>query len=113
MSDFNFQPIDCRKCGNLVWDGLTAAGIPMKLDMKRLNLLDEIHALTANGRTYQIHRTSVSFEATRRTASRMGAVDPIVLAQHICSAITTFGQIAPDYFNRPKLSTTLSETVPF
>lgn len=113
MSDFNFQPMNCRNCGNLIWDGLTSAGIPMKLDPMRLTILDEILKLTANGRTYQLHRTSVSFEATRRTATRMNAVDPIVLAEHLCSPMTTFGQIAPEYFNRPTIATPTSEKVPF
>jgi hypothetical protein len=43
----------------------------------------------------------------------MKANDPIVLAEHTCSSDGfTFGQVAPDYFNRPKVSAT-SEEVPF
>jgi len=64
MSDFNFKPIDCKRCGHLVWDGLTSGGIPMKLDMARLNIVDEIQTLLGGGRTYQIHRTTTSFEAS-------------------------------------------------
>jgi hypothetical protein len=113
MSDFNFKPINCRKCGHLVWDGLTISGFPTKLDTTRLSITDEIVKLTSGVRTYQIHRTSVSFEATRRTAARMGAKDPIVLAEHTCtSAGFTFGQEAPEYFDRPK-SPPMSERVPF
>jgi len=114
MSDFNFKPIDCRHCGHLIWDGLTAGGIPMKLDMARLNIVNEIQTLLGGGRTYQIHRTTTSFEATRRTSARMKAVDPIVLAQHTCKTEGfLFGQEPTEYFDRVKLSTTTSETVPF
>jgi hypothetical protein len=113
MSDFNFKPINCRQCGHLVWDGLTNSGIPMKLDMARLNIASEIQTLVGGGRTYQIHRTTASFEATRRTPARMKAVDPIVLAQHTCNSEGfLFGQEPTEYFDRPKLSTT-SEKVPF
>lgn len=113
MSDFNFKPINCRNCGFLIWNGLSSAGIPIKLDTARLNLVDEIQTLINGGRTYQIHRTYTSFEATRRTAARMGVTDPIVLAQHTCkSEGFLFGEQAPEYFSRPKSSTT-SEKVPF
>jgi hypothetical protein len=113
MSDFNFTPINCRKCGHLVWDGISISGMPTKLDTTRLNLADEIKKLQVGVRTYQIHRTSVSFEATRRTSVRIGAVDPVVLAEHICTSNGfTFGQEAPEYFDRPK-TPTMSEGVPF
>jgi hypothetical protein len=113
MSDFNFKPINCRKCGHLVWDGMTISGFPTKLDTTRLNITDEIVKLTAGIRTYQIHRTSVSFEATRRTAVRMKAADPIVLAEHTCTSEGfTFGQVAPEYFDRPQ-KPAMSEGVPF
>lgn len=80
---------------------MTISGFPTKLDTTRLNIADEIVKLTTGIRTYQIHRTSVSFEATRRTAARMGAKEPIVLAEHTCTSTGfTFGQVAPDYFNR-------------
>ena len=87
--------------------------MPVKLDMQRVTTHDEIVKLTAGICTYQIHRTSVSFEATRRTAARMGAVDPVVLAEHTCtSSGFTFGQVPPEYFDRPK-TPTMSEGVPF
>jgi len=112
VSDFNFKPIDCKRCGHLVWDGLTAGGIPMKLDMARLTMTEELVALTSGTATYQVHRTALSFEATRRTATRMKVAEPIVLATHTCRAMTVFAETAPDYWNRVKLSTT-SEKVPF
>lgn len=114
MSYLDFAPIDCRHCGNLVWAGVSATSrCDIKLDMGRLNLVEELLALTSGIATYQIHRTAVSFEATRRTAVRMKVAEPIVLATHTCKALTTFGQVPPDYFNREKLSTTNSEKVPF
>jgi len=113
MSDFNFKPVNCRKCGHLIWDGLSASGMPTKLDTGKLSIIEEIVKLSTGIRTYQIHRTSTSFEATRRTASRMKAIDPIVLAEHTCtSSGFTFGQEAPEYFDRPK-TPAMTEGVPF
>jgi hypothetical protein len=113
MSELDFKPISCRKCGNLIWAGVSASSrCDIKLDTARLNLIEEILALTAGLATYQIHRTAVSFEATRRTAERMKVAEPIVLATHTCRELTVFAEQAPDYWNRVKLSTT-SEKVPF
>jgi len=113
MSELDFKPISCQKCGNLIWAGVSASSrCDIKLDTARLNLTEEILALTAGLATYQVHRTAVSFEATRRTAARMKVAEPIVLATHTCRPITVFAEQPPDYFNRPKLSTT-SEKVPF
>lgn len=113
MSYLDFEPSTCRKCGNLVWVGISAtSAFQVRLDTKRLNLLEELQALMAGIGTYQIHRTAKSFEATRRTAIRMGAKDPIVLATHTCYPLTVFAEEPPDYWARPKLSTT-SDEVPF
>ena len=114
MSDLDFKPINCRKCGNLIWAGVSATSrCDIKLDTARLNLIEEVLALTNGLGTYQVHRTALSFEATRRTAVRMGVADPVVLATHTCRAITVFAETAPDYWNRVKLSTTNDEKVPF
>jgi hypothetical protein len=114
MSHLDFKPNECRKCGNLVWEGISAtSAFNVKLDMNRLNLVQEILALTAGIATYQIHRTAISFEATRRMAGRMNTGNPVVLATHTCKPITEFGQTPPDYFNTAKLPTTDSEEVPF
>jgi len=113
MSELDFKPISCRKCGNLIWAGVSASSrCDIKLDTARLNLTEEILALTAGLATYQVHRTAVSFEATRRTAARMKVAQPIVLAAHTCRELTVFAEQPPDYWNRVKLSTT-SEKVPF
>jgi len=113
MSDLDFKPITCHKCGNLVWSGLSATSrFNVKLDTNRLNIVEEIQKLSTGIGTYQIHRTSQSFEATRRTPIRMGAKEPIVLATHTCSSMTVFMQEPPEYFPRPQTTTTTSE-VPF
>lgn len=112
-TDLTFKPITCHKCGNLVWAGVSATSrCDIKLDTARLNLADELVALTAGLATYQIHRTAISFEATRRMATRMSVAAPVVLATHTCRALRVFGQQPPNYFNQAKLSTT-SEKVPF
>ena len=113
MSYLDFKPSTCRKCGNLVWDGISAtSACQVKLDTKRLNLIEEIQALVSGIATYQIHRTAGSFEATRRMVPRMGAKDPIVLATHTCYPLTVFAEEPPHYWGSPKLSTT-SDEVPF
>jgi hypothetical protein len=113
MSYLDFKPINCRKCRNLVWDGISAtSACQVKLDTKRLNLIEEIQALASGIATYQIHRTAGSFEATRRMASRMNAKDPIVLATHTCYTLTVFAEEPPHYWGSLKLSTT-SDEVPF
>lgn len=113
MSYLDFKPSTCRKCGNLVWDGISAtSACQVKLDTKRLNLIEEIQALASGIATYQIHRTAGSFEATRRMASRMNAKNPIVLATHTCYTLTVFAEEPPHYWGSPKLSTT-SDEVPF
>lgn len=114
MSLLDFAAIDCRHCGNLIWKGVSATSrCDIKLDMGRLTLRDELLALTYGIATYEIHRTHISFEATRRTAVRMRAAAPVVLATHTCGAMTTLGQVPPDYFNRAKLSTTIDEECAF
>jgi hypothetical protein len=113
MSYLDFKPTNCRNCGNLIWAGVSATSrCDIKLDTNRLNLADEIVALTAGIATYELHRTAQSFEATRRMATRMSVAAPIVVATHTCRELTVFAEQPPDYWNRVKLSTT-SEKVPF
>ena len=113
MSYLDFKPTNCRNCGNLIWAGVSATSrCDIKLDTTRLNLTQELLAMTSGTATYEVHRTALSFEATRRTAARMTVAAPIVLATHTCREMTVFAETAPDYWNRIKLSTT-SEKVPF
>jgi hypothetical protein len=111
-TDLDFKPINCRKCGNLVWAGVSASSrCDVKLDTARLNLVQEIEKLSTGIGTYEIHRTSQSFEATRRTTTRMGTKEPIVLATHTCRSMTIFVSEPPEYFPRPQTTTT--SEVPF
>jgi len=113
VSDLDFKPITCRKCGNLVWAGVSATSrCDVKLDIEQLNIIQEIEKLSTGVATYQIHRTTQSFEATRRTLIRMGAKAPIVLATHTCRSMTIFVTEPPEYFDRPKPVTDTNE-VPF
>jgi hypothetical protein len=111
-TDLDFSPITCHKCGNLVWAGVSATSrCDIKLDTDRLNIIQEIEKLSTGIGTYEIHRTSQSFEATRRTPTRMSAKEPIVLATHTCRSMTVFVSEPPQYFPRPKATTT--SEVPF
>lgn len=115
MTAFDFSPTYCKKCGFLIWSGVASFGIPIQLDTQLLTIIEEIKTLVQGVRTYQIHKTSVSFEATPRTAIRMNVQDPKVLATHTCkSEGFLFGEEPPDYFNTKKLSTTVdTDEVPF
>ena len=95
-----------------MWAGVSATSrCQVKLDTERLNIVQEIEKLSTGIGTYEIHRTTQSFEATRRTPIRMGAKEPIVLATHTCRSMTVFMSEPPEYFNRPKTTTT--SEVPF
>jgi len=98
MSDFNFLPIACKSCQRTIWSGLTSTGIPTKLDTARLNLAQEVVKKIEGVRTYQIHKTVISFEATPRLGARLGGGGAVVLATHICSWVDFNYGIAPDYF---------------
>lgn len=100
MSTFNFEAIPCRSCKRTIWTGLASTGIATKLDTTRLNLAQEIMAKLEGKRTYQIHQSLTSFEATPRLGARLGGGGAIVLATHICSWHDFNYGSAPDYFAR-------------
>ena len=109
-ASFNFAPIVCKRCNHLIWQGITESGFEVKLSTAKLTIWDELLNMRAGIATYQIHRTFVSFEATRRLGVRMGAIDPIVLATHVCSLNNWGGDMnAPDYFNRRVFASANSE----
>lgn len=117
MSYLDFKPINCRACGKLIWAGHSSAGFPTKLDIERLNILEEIVKKVSQIRTYEAHRTLVSFEVTpRRGAYVIGSeFNPaaVILAEHQCSTFTLFETEPPDYWNR-KIEKQLSpEEIPF
>jgi hypothetical protein len=113
MINNNFYLSDCRKCGNIVWVGLCWAGFLTRLDVSPLTLPQEIVAKVTGRRTHQIHRTATSFETTPRRGGYLLAVNPIVLADHLCDpSAFRFGEVPPQYFNTIKINPT-SEDVPF
>jgi hypothetical protein len=103
----NFSPINCRACGKLIWNGLSSAGFDTKLDTTRLNLVEEIVKILEGARTYECHKTSTSFEAVRRTSSRiaMGTnSNAVILSTHLCSTTHLFEtpDMAPAYWGKPQ-----------
>lgn len=104
MSDFDFAPIACKSCQRIIWSGLSSTGIAIKLDTAQLNLAQEILKKIEGVRTYQIHRTVISFEATPRIGARLGAAAPVVLATHVCSWDDFNYGSAPDYFKRAAIT---------
>lgn len=109
----NFQINTCRPCGKLFWEGYSSAGFLTRLDVQPLDVRAELIAKLTGRRTYQIHKTAVSFEATPRVG--ILAKSALVLATHKCDPSEfAFGEIEPpDYFNTKKPSKTESEGVPF
>ena len=113
MINNNFYLSNCRKCGNIVWVGLCWAGFLTRLDVSPLTLPQEIVAKVTGRRTHQIHRTAASFETTPRRGAYLRAVNPIVLADHLCNpSAFRFGEVPPQYFNTIEINPT-SEKVPF
>lgn len=117
MSFLDFKPINCKACGKLIWAGHSSSGFPTKLDMKRLNILEEIVKKVSQIRTYEAHRTLVSFEVTPRIGAYViGAEfkpERIILAEHQCSTFTLFETQPPDYWNRGTNDKTKLEEIPF
>lgn len=109
----NFQPAICRPCGKLYWIGYSSAGFLIRLDVQPLDVRAELIAKLTGRRTYQIHPTAVSFEATPRVG--ILAKKALVLTTHNCDPSEfTFGEVEPpDYFNRKKPAKSESEGVPF
>jgi DNA-directed RNA polymerase subunit N (RpoN/RPB10) len=107
MSAFNFKPILCSKCGTLIWSGVSWAGFARRLDKKRLTIEEEIIKRISGLRTYEAHRTMVSFEAVERTVNRIKWAGPdktrVILADHHCSTMTLFETLddAPNYWPKP------------
>ena len=109
----HFQINTCRPCGKLFWEGYSSAGFLTRLDIELLDVRLELIAKLTGRRTYQIHPTAVSFEATPRVG--ILAKNALVLAQHKCDPSEfKFGEVEPpDYFNRKKRKSIEAEGVPF
>ena len=68
MRDSNFIPIFCTACGKLIWQGLTV-GFQTRLDPGTLTIQEEIIKRIQGSRTFELHRTAVSFEARLRSVT--------------------------------------------
>ncbi len=117
MSYLDFKTVDCRACGKLIWEGHSSAGFLTKLDTPRLSVLEEITKKVSRIRTYEAHRTLVSFEVTPRTGAYViGSQfkqERVILAEHQCSTFTLFETEVPDYWNRNITKQTDLEGIPF
>jgi hypothetical protein len=122
----DFKAIYCRACGKLIWHGVCWAGFTTKLDTKKLTILEEIICRINNLMTYELFKTSVSFEAKARFKNQIETDKPtnikIILATHQCEK-TSFFHIdpkmeptideIPDYWNTRKARQEDSQGVPF
>jgi hypothetical protein len=124
MNNSNFIPIFCTACGKLIWEGLTV-GFQIRLDPGTLTIQEEIIKRIQGSRTFELHKTAVSFEADLRSLSaieRSKGQNPTILASHSCSRTKeiyrTKGQEpgqeeVPDYWNRNKTPQLEQEGIPF
>ena len=117
MATTDFKPILCGKCGGLVWSGITWAGFARLLGKDRLTIEEEIIKKISGLKTYELHRTMVSFEAVERSVNRIKWAKPdknrVVVADHRCSLMVLFETLedAPNYW--PSVTYKHSEGVPF
>jgi len=124
MRNSNFIPIFCTACGKLIWEGLTV-GFQIRLDPGTLTIQEEIIKRIAGSRTFELHKTAVSFEADLRSLNaiqRSQGKPRTILASHSCSRTKeiyrTKGQEPgqeeiPDYWNRRKTPQLEQEGIPF
>jgi len=104
----DFKPVICPRCNALIWTGISWAGFARRLDKERLTIEQEIIKVIAGLKTYEAHRTMVSFEAVERSANRIKWATPgkdrVILADHLCSSLALFETLddAPDYWNLTK-----------
>jgi len=97
----DFKPINCRKCGALIWHGISWAGFERQLDTPVLTIEEEIIKRSNKGMTYECHRTRVSFEAVERSLNRIKwgkSPHSVILADHSCSSFKLFKSEPPDYW---------------
>lgn len=115
MTTSDFKPINCRRCGALVWQGISWAGFSRRLDTPVLTIEEEVVKRISGLMTYEAHRTMVSFEAVERSLNRIRWANPnksrIILADHHCSHYHLFQTEAPNYWPAPTY--TNKEAVPF
>jgi len=124
MKDSNFEALYCVACGKLIWEGLTV-GFQIRLDPGTLTIQEEIIKRIQGSRTFELHRTAVSFEARLRSVNaiqRSKGSNPTILASHSCSRTKEIFRFKgqepaedelPDYWNRRKKPQLESEGIPF
>jgi len=124
MNNSNFKAIYCTACGKLIWEGLTV-GFQIRLDPATLTIQEEIIKRIAGSRTFELHKTAVSFEADLRSLNaiqRSQGQNPTIVASHSCARtkeiFRTKGQEPgqdeiPDYWNRRKTPQFEPEGIPF
>ncbi len=101
MISSDFKPINCRKCGALVWHGISWAGFEKHLETPILTIEEEIIQRIHNRMTYECHKTRVSFEAVERSLPRIRfgkRPDSIILGDHSCSSSKSFQFVPPNYW---------------
>jgi len=103
----HFKPIICKRCGTVVWSGISWAGFAKLLDTNRLTIEEEVIKRINGLMTYEAHRTQVTFEVVERSLNRIKWAQPgkdrIILADHHCSDMKLFQSIdtVPDYWATP------------
>ena len=124
MKDSDFKPIYCTTCGKLIWEGL-AVGFKIALDPGVLTIQEEIIKRITGSRTFELHRTAVSFEARLRslnTIKRSQHQNPTILASHTCTKSQEIFRFkgqepdeyeVPDYWNRRQIPQLETEGIPF
>ena len=124
MKDSDFKPIYCTACGKLIWEGL-AVGFKITLDPGILTIQEEIIKRITGSRTFELHRTHVSFEVGLRSVNaikRSQNRNPIILASHTCTKSKEIFRFkgqepdeyeVPDYWNRRHKPQLQTEGIPF
>jgi len=124
MMNSNFIPIFCTACGKLIWQGFTV-GFQIRLDSATLTIQEEIIKRIQGNRTFELHKTAVSFEADLRSVNaieRSKGKNPTILASHSCTRTKEIFRFkgqepgqeeVPDYWNRRKTPQLEQEGIPF
>ena len=101
----HFKPVTCKRCGAVVWEGVSWAGFSKRLDKKSLTIEEEIVKILQGVKTYECHRTHISFEAVERSRIRIEGGRKkhiVILADHTCSNFALFDTEIPNYWARPE-----------
>jgi len=97
----DFKPINCRKCGTVIWTGISWAGFQKRLDTATLTIEEEILKRISKVMTFECFKTKVSFEAVERSLNRIRwgkNKASVILAEHTCSSLRMIQTEAPEYW---------------